>query len=61
MRKGINTAFKPAKTLRETLMKVKTEDHVPEEKRKGVVYKVLCKECSKTYVGETKRSLKVRL
>ena len=56
---GISTAFKPVKTLRQTLMKVKT--HVPEEKRKGVVYEVLCKECSKTYVGETKRTLKVRL
>ena len=56
---GISTAFKPVKTLRQTLMKVKTR--VPEEKRRGVVYEVPCKDCSKTYVGETKRTLKVRL
>ena len=42
-------------------MKVKT--HVLEDKRRGVVYKVPCKDCSKTYVyvGEIKRTLKVRL
>ena len=36
---GINTAFKPAQTLRQTLMEVKI--HVPEEKRKGVVYECI--------------------
>ena len=40
-------------------MKVKTR--VPEEKKRRVVYEVPCKECSKTYIGETKRMLKVRL
>ena len=49
--------FKPVKTLRQTLMKT----HVPEEIRKQVVYEVPCKVCSKTYVGETKWTLKVRL
>ena len=32
-----------------------------EDKRRGVVYEVPCKDCSKTYVGEMKRTLKVRL
>ena len=49
----------PVRTLKQTLMKLKT--HVPEERKRGVVYEVPCKECSKTYIGETKRTLKVRL
>ena len=56
---AINTAFKPANTLCQTLIKVKT--HVPEEKRRCVVYEVPCKDSSKTYVGEMKKMLKVRL
>ena len=35
-------------------MKVKT--CVPEEERRGFVYEVPCKDCRKTYVGETKRT-----
>ena len=54
----VKAVFKPAKTLRQTLMRVKTR--ILEEKR-GVVYEVPCKECHQTYIGETKRTLKVRL
>jgi len=39
------------KTMRQTLMKVKTR--IPEEKKRAVVYKVPCKDCTKTYIGET--------
>ena len=53
----LKTAFKPVKTLQQTLMKVKT--CVPEENRKEFVYEVPCK--GKFYVEETKRTLKVRL
>ena len=42
----------------QTPMKLKT--HVMDERR-GVVYEVPCKECRKTYVGEVKRTLRVRL
>ena len=45
--------------LKQTLMKLTTR--VPEEGKRRVVYEVPCKECSKTYVGETKRMLKVWL
>ena len=56
---GVRAAFKPVRTLKKTLMRLKTQ--IPEERKRGVVCKVPCKECSKTYVGETKRTLKVRL
>ena len=35
--------------------------HIPEEKKKGIVYQVLCKDCDGVYTGEPKRTLKVRL
>lgn len=41
------------------MMKVKT--HIPEERKRSVVYEVPCKECHRTQIGETKRTLKVRL
>lgn len=46
------------RTLKQNLMQLKT--HIP-EKRRGVVDEVLCKECCKTYSGEAKRTLKVRI
>ena len=56
---SIKTAFKPVKTLQQTLMKVKT--CIPEEKSRGFVNEVSCKDCRETYVGVTKRTLKARL
>ena len=56
---GLKAAFKPMRTLRQCLMRVKTT--TPQDRRKGVVYEVPCKECDKRYIGETKRTLKVRL
>ena len=40
-------------------MKLKT--CVMDERKRGVVYDVPCKECKETYVGETKRTLRVKL
>ena len=40
-------------------MRVKSQ--VPEERKKGVVYQVPCKDCDGVYTGESKRTLKVRL
>ena len=34
---------------------------IPEEKKKGVVYEVPCKDCHRVYIGKTKRTPKVRL
>ena len=36
---------------------VKPKDPVPPDRRKGVVYKVSCKDCSYSYIGQTGRSL----
>ena len=55
----IKTAFKPVKILQQTLVKVKT--CVPEENRRAFVYEVPCKDCRKTYVDKTNRTLKARL
>ena len=56
---GVKLVFKPKRTLRQELMRVKTR--TPEEKLRGVVYKVPCSDFNAVYVGETKRTLKVRL
>ena len=45
--------------MKQQLVRVKQE--MPEEKRKEVVYQVLCKDCPKVYIGETKRTLKIRI
>ena len=45
---GVKAAFKPMKTMRQTLMKVKT--CIPEEKKRAIVYEVPCKDCNKTYI-----------
>ena len=34
---------------------------MPEEKKKEVVYQVPCKDCCKVYIGETKRTLKIKI
>ena len=37
------------------------KDVIPKEDRKGVVYEVSCKDCSGQYVGETLRTMAVRM
>ncbi|KYN09482.1 hypothetical protein ALC57_18401, partial [Trachymyrmex cornetzi] len=37
------------------------KDILPREKRKNVIYKISCKYCDASYVGQTKRKLKTRL
>ena len=38
----------------------KPKDIVPMDKRNNVVYKIPCKDCNATYIGESKRSFGVR-
>jgi len=54
----IKCAFYSKNTLRKHLSKPK--DAVPQEQRNNIVYKIPCKDCDATYIGESKRSFKVR-
>ena len=40
---------------------MQVKNRTPEQKQTGVVYEILCKDFPEVYVGETKRTLKVRL
>ena len=55
----IRVTFRPHCTLRHLL--VKPKDPVPPDRRKGVVYKISCKHCSYSYIGQTGRSLSDRI
>ena len=52
---NIKTAFKPMRTLGHIFKKPK-DRHYYNWQKKGIVYKVKCKSCEFTYVGESKRS-----
>ena len=54
----VSVAMRPYNTLRKAL--VHPKDKVENEKC-GVVYKVLCKNCKRVYIGETGRKLGTRL
>ena len=38
-----------------------TKDPVPQECRKGMVYKVQCSSCDMSYIGETGQTLQLRM
>ena len=50
---NIRNVFVTANTLKQVLMRVKSQ--VPEEKKKGVVYQVPCKDCDGVYTGESNK------
>ena len=56
---GIKAALKLMGTTIQCLVIVKTP--TPADRRKGIAYKVPCKECGKCYIRETQRTLKVSL
>ena len=55
----IKVCFKPMNTLRRLLSRPK--DVIPLWSKSNVVYKVKCKECKASYVGETTRRLETRM
>ena len=40
---------------------MRVKSRIPEEKKKGIVYQVPCKDCDGVYTGESKRTLEVQL
>ncbi len=57
--RGIHTAMKPHTTIRSLLVHPK-DTRNPNE-TSGVVYKIPCKNCEKSYIGETGRNFGYRL
>ena len=55
----VKVRLRPNKTLRQLL--VRPKDKVPMEQRTGVVYSIPCRDCPKTYVGQSGRSLECRV
>ena len=55
----IGTSFKPINKISQMIIHPK--DPIPKEDTCGVVYEVGCKNCKKTYVGETGRKLCTRI
>ena len=53
---GVKVVFRPLRTLRQMLVRLK--DPLPVDERKGVVYSFPCVECRSMYIGQTGRCLK---
>jgi len=58
-RHGISSAMKPFQTIRSLL--VHPKDKRRQQDACECVYKIPCKNCDKTYIGETGRAFSVRL
>ena len=56
---NIQTFFRLTRTLRQILCHPK--DPVPAHQQAGVVYKIPCSDCSKSYIGQTGRTLAQRV
>jgi len=56
---GIATANRPHRTLRNFVVHLK--DKVKDEEKTELIYRVLCKNCSSSYVGETGRKFGLTL
>ena len=56
---GIKTIFTPTRSLRQILSHPK--DPIPMSHKSGVVYRIPCEDCEKSYVGQTLRTLDRRI
>ena len=52
----VQVHIKPFRTLRKILFHPK--DHIPDDDKSNIVYKINCCDCDASYVGETGRALK---
>ena len=55
---ALKIVFKPSNTLGQYF---KFKDVIPDALQSSVVYKYNCSRCSATYIGQTKRQLRVRI
>ena len=56
---NIKVAQKPHQTIGNLFPKPK--DPVPKDQTRGAIYSIPCKDCDKSYIGETKRKFSTRL
>ena len=56
---NVQVHMKPFRTLRRILSHPK--DRIPDDDKSSVVYKINCRDCDASYVGETGRALKTRV
>ena len=55
----MKVAQKPHQTIGNLFPKPK--DPVPKDQTRGAIYSIPCKDCDKSYIGETKRKFSTRL
>ena len=55
----ITTSFRPMTSLRKVLSHPK--DPLPPSTRSGVIYQIPCRDCDKSYIGQTGRTLLQRI
>ncbi len=56
---GVGSSVKPYRTLRQML--VRPKDKIESRDKSEVVYQIPCKNCNKSYVGETGRKFDIRM
>ena len=56
---NIATSVKPLRTIRNIL--VHPKDKIDKEKKSGVVFRIKCKNCNDSHIGETGRQLNTRV
>ena len=58
---NVRTIFKSSGTLRSLSVLTRVKIKTPELMKKGVVYKIPCRDCETSYIGETGRTLQKRI
>ena len=56
---NVQVHIKPFRTLRRILSHPK--DRIPDDDKSTIVYKINCRDCNASYVGETVRALRTRV
>ena len=56
---NVQVHMKPFRTLGRILFHPK--DHIPDDDESSAVYKINCRDCDASYIGETRRALRTRV